>query len=249
MSRRGNTLQNNTSTSSSSTSTSYICLPALTDGERTLLNENEGCTKCRHFYVGHRSHQCPNGFPPGKTYKTLTAADVIAAKKAKATSKPSVKAVAATSTTIGAVDSDKDVSAAATVLPNLSHEYHSDSDEDLDVSRREVSPKLCAKHLIWNCQLHSLTNDFPVKTRALIDNGVHLVLIRPELMEQLGLKRHKLHEPELVDVAFGDKRSKTKLYHYVKLSLMSLDAAWTSKSIKAIITPGLCMPIILGLHG
>ena len=123
-SRRGNTSQNNTSTSSSSTSTSYTRLPALTDGERTLLNENEGCTKCHHFYAGHRSHQCPNGFPPGKTYKTLMAADAIAAKKAKATSKPNVKAVAATSATIEAVDSDKDVSAAAAVLPNSSHEYH-----------------------------------------------------------------------------------------------------------------------------
>lgn len=175
------------------------------------------------------------------------AADTIAAKKAKATSKPSVKAIAATSAMIGAVDSDEDVSAAAAVLPNSSHEYHSDSDKDLDISHREVSQKIRAKHLIWNCQIHSLTNDFPVKTHALIDNGAHLVLIRPELVEQLGLKRHKLHEPELVDDAFGDKRSKTKLYDYVKLSLTSLDAAWTSKLIRAIITPGICMPIILGL--
>ena len=82
---------------------------------------------------------------------------------------------------------------------------------------------------------------------ALIDNGAHLVLIHPELVKQLGLRIHKLHEPELIDIAFSDKRSKTKLYDYVKLSLTSLDAAWTSKSVKAIITPRRCMPIILGL--
>lgn len=133
--------------------------------------------------------------------------------------------MAATSATIETVNSDEEVSAAAAVLPDSSHEYNSDSDEDWDVSRREVSPEIRAKHLIWDCQVHGLTHDFPVKTRALIDNGAHLVLIRPELVKQLELRIHKLHELELVDVAFSDKRSKTKLYDYVKLSLTSLDAA------------------------
>jgi len=32
-----------------------------------------------------------------------------------------------------------------------------------------------------------------------------------------------------------------------KLSLTPLDAAWTSKSVKALIAPNLCMPVILGL--
>jgi len=57
-------------------------------------------------------------------------------------------------------------------------EYASDSDEDWDVSHHEVSsPPLCGKHLIWNCQIHSLTDDFPLKTHALLDDGMHLVLI------------------------------------------------------------------------
>ena len=33
----------------------------------------------------------------------------------------------------------------------------------------------------------------------------------------------------------------------IELSLTSLDAKWTSKSVKALIAPGLCMPIILSL--
>ena len=37
------------------------------------------------------------------------------------------------------------------------------------------------------------------------------------------------------------------LYKYVRLLLTSLDAIWTSKTVKALITPGLCMPVILGL--
>lgn len=93
----------------------------------------------------------------------------------------------------------------------------------------------------------NLTDDFPVKTRALIDNGAHLALIHPELVERLGLKKYRLHKPELVDVAFSKEKKKTELYYYVKLSLSSLDSSWTSRVVKAIVTPGLCVPVILGL--
>ena len=42
--RCGNSLQTNAPSSSSSTS--YLCLPALTNAKCTLLKENDGCTKC-----------------------------------------------------------------------------------------------------------------------------------------------------------------------------------------------------------
>ena len=85
-------------------------------------------------------------------------------------------------------------------------------------------------------------------TCALIDNGAHLVLIHPELVSELNLKKHRLPKPEPVDVAMQNgQNSQSELYEYVKLSLTSLDAKWTSKSVKALIAPGLCMPIILGL--
>ena len=38
-----------------------------------------------------------------------------------------------------------------------------------------------------------------------------------------------------------------KLYHYVKFAVMSTDNVWSSKVIHAIVAPGLCMPLILGL--
>jgi len=66
-------------------------------------------------------------------------------------------------------------------------------------------------------------------------------------MERLGLKKYWLHKPEPVDIAFSTEKKKTKLYYYLKLSLSSLDSAWTSHIVKAIITPGLCLPVILGL--
>ena len=173
---------------------------------------------------------------------------MLAAKKKKAVTKPVIKAVTATTAMIETVSSDDDIDVAAAVLPDSLCEYNLDSDEDWDVSHCEVSPQIRSEHLIWNCQIHGLIDDFPVRTRALIDNGAHLILIRPELIEQLGLKTYKLNKPEFVDVTFNNqKRSKTKLYNYVKLSLISLDCTWTSRSVKALITPGLCVPIILRL--
>ncbi|EDR01163.1 uncharacterized protein LACBIDRAFT_333567 [Laccaria bicolor S238N-H82] len=111
----------------------------------------------------HKSHDCPNGFPAGKNYKTLTAADAMTAKKGKAVAKPTTKPVATTSTSIENINSDDDISVAAAILPNSPGEYNSNSDGGI-------------------CHVMSSIEDFPVKTRALIDNGAHLVLIRPKLI-------------------------------------------------------------------
>jgi hypothetical protein len=50
-------------------------LPKLTEAERQLLFNNEGCLKCRRFFVDHRSTNCPNNFPSGQNYRALTQAD------------------------------------------------------------------------------------------------------------------------------------------------------------------------------
>lgn len=75
------------------------------------------------------------------------------------------------------------------------------------------------------------------------------MLIRPEVVDELGLKRYLLPVPEPVDVAItdGKKKKKKLLSEYVKLSVTSVDNAWTSKTVHALIAPGLCMPVILGL--
>ena len=236
--------RNNTSSSATTSSSTFVPLPTLLDAERSLLNDHDGCTKCRKFYVGHRSRDCPTGFPSGKGYKTLTATDALAAKKPKPTSttKQPAKPVAAT-----VPSSDEESNPIAAVLPSVS-DYDSDSDENVDLADRDVSAPIKSKHLVWQCQVHGLINDFPVKTRALIDNGAHVVLIRPELVAKLNLKKYRLRIPEIVDVAMNnEQKPRTELHEYVKLSLTSLDAVWTSKSVKALIAPGLCMPIILGL--
>ena len=90
---RGPSRRNNAATSTSTTTSNRLA--PLTEGERTLLNEHDGCTKCHCFYVSHRSHNCTLGFPTAKGYKTLTRADALAAKKSKATTKTNTKALSA----------------------------------------------------------------------------------------------------------------------------------------------------------
>jgi hypothetical protein len=51
-------------------------LPKLTESERQLLFDNDGCLKCRKFFAGHHSVNCPNAFPNTASYHTLTQADV-----------------------------------------------------------------------------------------------------------------------------------------------------------------------------
>jgi hypothetical protein len=89
----------NNPTSSSNANTAALlkqpcqkACPKLTDGECHLLYDNNGCLKCHHFFVSHRSANCPNDFPNAVTYKTLTQTDV---DRAKCIPNPPVAAVMA----------------------------------------------------------------------------------------------------------------------------------------------------------
>jgi hypothetical protein len=79
-----------------------------------------------------------------------------------------------------------------------------------------------------------------------------MVLIRPDVVEELGLPVFALKEPENVDVAIsfsktGIERKNHSLVHYVKLRAFSSDSVFQSRVVHAVICPGLCMPVIFGL--
>jgi hypothetical protein len=76
-SHHANAPSQNASASSSTTVRRFV--RKLTEGEKKLLAEHEGCFKCRSFFITHRSNECPSGFPNATTYKTLTSKDVDAA--------------------------------------------------------------------------------------------------------------------------------------------------------------------------
>ncbi|KAH9024143.1 hypothetical protein EDB85DRAFT_280547 [Lactarius pseudohatsudake] len=73
--------QNNGAAASTSTKTNTFP-PKLTEEERRLLFDHEGCLKCRKFYAGHRAGNCTVTLS-GKNYKALTLQDALRAKPQK----------------------------------------------------------------------------------------------------------------------------------------------------------------------
>jgi len=233
-SRTANTVTNrNASTSNSSSTTVSTRLPPLTQNERSLLAANSGCFKCRLPFVDHRSPTCPNPFPTIDTYKTITEA-VITAAKARVPKKPVATVVNTETTTTTQVP-------IAVVMPNVQSCVLGDGSDS------EYVAPLHTSHFRWDCYIGSPGTSSDELVNALIDNGSHAVLIRPEEADRLGLVRHKLPVPEEVELAMvaGSKRTFT-FVDYVKLAIVSSDQSWSSCVCRAIVAPGLCVPLLLG---
>ena len=237
-------------------------LPRLTQEERNILSKHQGCFKCRRVCQNHRAGGCPHGFPSAENYKPVTMEDVARAKNEKkptdsrthqyktGTSSKTVAAVqeASTSTGNSAEEFDENAvfavfgpTASSSVLGNGSF-----SEGEISVSL----PPLRSKHFVWKCNVDGPKVDFPLAVSTLIDNGAHVVLIRPEVVQKLGLPVYQLDKPESIDVAIDSSNKAKKpqeLSEYVLLAVSSLDHAFHAKTVRALVTPGLCMPVILGL--
>ena len=75
-----------------------------------------------------------------------------------------------------------------------------------------------------------------------------MILIQPELIAKLNLCIFPLGKPGVVDVVISTTTKKEiTLSSYIKICATSLDGQWTSCTVYAVITPGLCMLIIFGL--
>ena len=244
-SRAGNTEARASSSGNMDSGQTKRC-PKLEPDERKLLIQHNGCFKCRRFDQSHGANNCPHGFPDGKSYRKVTATCDCVGNAPKKNGKPSTsgksKAVAAvTNKDMTSVSEDEEDCIAA-VMPSAVLGNGSFSESD-------VSPPLRSKHFVAKFNIFAGHLDFPLTFPSLVDNGAHVVLIRPDVVDQLRLQRHPLKTPEIVSVAIedGKKKKKMKLYHYVKFAVTSTDNVWTSKVIHAIVAPGLCMPLILGL--
>ena len=207
---------------------------------------HNGCFKCRRFDQDHSSHNCLHGFPDGKLYKKITATcDACGnAPNEEKRSAPSTKGKVVSAITIDNMttsDNDDD-DLVTTVMPSAILGNGSFSESN-------VSLPLHSKHFIAKFQVFADHLDFPLTYASLVNNGAHLVLICPEVANELHLQCHPLKKPEIVSVAIedGKKKKKMTLYHYVKFTVMSTDNVWTSKVIHTLVAPRLCMPIILEL--
>ena len=69
---------------------------------------------------------------------------------------------------------------------------------DTEFEPSSISP-ITIPHYIWHAQIQG-KDKFPTKMDCLLDNGAHLVLIRPETIVDLGLHVRRLKEPQCVTV-------------------------------------------------
>ena len=71
------------STRSTSSTPAPSPLPAvkLSDEEKKILSNHDGCFKCRRPYAGHRTHECPNGFPDKYEHVMTAMAEAIRAQR------------------------------------------------------------------------------------------------------------------------------------------------------------------------
>jgi Reverse transcriptase (RNA-dependent DNA polymerase)/Aspartyl protease len=104
-------------------------------------------------------------------------------------------------------------------------------------------------HLYWRCLTSGRDHEFPISFEALIDHGSSSVLIRDSFVNDLGLKRRRLSIPFSAELAMENNGQKVEVHfsEYVKLQLHDPSSLWSSKSVRAIIAPSLCAPMILGL--
>lgn len=210
--------------------------PKLTDAERTLLRENDGCNRCRQPFADHRFADCPN---PMTAANHAVVTEKLVADARKARKGKSSSAAGSSKSTVAAI------------LPPIVADSDSSGSVDEDDLSRDVSNPTShsVPHFLWDCLLDGPNGSFPVTVKALIDNGAFLVIISEALAERLQLRKFRLHVPETVSLALSGSSTPadTCLTHYVNLRTHSVDQTWTSTSVRALIAPGLCAPILLGL--
>ena len=153
--------------------------PPLTADELKLLRDNAGCFKCRQYLRNHTSTTCTNDFPNPKGYKTLTSADVEAARTKKR-AKP-----------IAAVIEDEPVAKrarefieeiiepVAVVMPSA---VLGDGSESGD----ECVAFISVPHFQWPCLLDGPNTEFSLPVDALINAA---------FVKKLGLCTRSLKDP------------------------------------------------------
>ena len=199
-------------------------LPKLQEKEKRLLNEHEGCTRCRRFYTGHRAKDCPmttnNTWPDAETYVTLTLEKALASKPQNNASSSRLPAAA--------------------VISSPSEERDDETDSYVDQSPLTV-PHLFATLDAFGPNI----SEFPLPVSALLDIGCPSTVISSDLASKLGLRRYPLPLEE--DNLSSLSESPLSCQEYVKMELSSGNGSWKSTVFRAKVNTGLPVSLILGM--
>ncbi|KAJ8455559.1 hypothetical protein ONZ51_g12409 [Trametes cubensis] len=225
----------NARSGSSTTSGAGDRLGPLSDADRKLLRDNNGCFKCRRINAGHRSAECSIGFPSMSTY--VSPADQLKGKQPKR----DVKKVAAV--TVENNEDDATKPAVAAIRPTSPLAKSTGILSEGDSSDDDVRPSvLSSPHLTWLVHVEAPSTVEPI--RVLIDTGSPLVLIRDDVVHRLNLRRRCLPTPIPLGNAFNQDGFEAK--EWVKVRVSTPDQSWVSNSVRALVVPELCSPLILG---
>ena len=124
----------------------------------------------------------------------------------------------------------------------------SESDVSNSVPHHTPPVPFYCPHLYWDCVADSPNQSVAWPCKALINHGSHAVLVSEEFTASLGIQRQKLPCPEKVSMALNNSEKQEWILHdWIKLHLHDPTYSWTARTICAIIAPGLCTPVILGL--
>jgi len=230
--------------------------PYLTDNERDTLAKHEGCFKCRMPYVRHATSNCLAGFPSADNYEMRTDSWCLA-RRPKPVASVHSGYNRAESLNHGAGPSTRahispapETPPRVAVLPSVNFvlgnddKYSPTPSPSTSEGKDDVSP-FFVPHIHWEANYFSNGSDFPVAVDSLIDDACPYVLIRPDIVIELGLTMRKVKKPYHATSAFSSKECIFE--NYVMLQPSSLNNAWTSRPTRALIADDLCAPIILGL--
>ena len=78
-----------------------------------------------------------------------------------------------------------------------------------DLDEDSVSPPLTIPNLYWSARVLRWDGFF-VTVKAMIDNGAHIILIRPDMVEALSLEWKHLWKPQVINVAMNEEKKKRK---------------------------------------
>lgn len=161
-------------------------------------------------------------------------------KKSTSSSSKSTSYPAKQNSSVAAVIEASDASVAV-VLP-------ADTSGSSDGDSVSIAP-LRVPHVCWTCSLSHNSSHADTSVNSLIDCGSFLVLIHPSLVSCLSLPVCSLLNPEHVSLALkgSNDRTVTTLPTYALINPSTLDGHWVSRTCKAVICPGLCCDLILGL--
>jgi hypothetical protein len=205
---------------SASGDTTRRYLPKLQDKEKRLLNEHEGCTRCRKFYTDHRAKDCDmtanNTWPDAGTYVPLTLEMALASKSQAGASSSRLPAAAAISSVC-------------------------DDETDSYVDSPFTVPHLVAKLDAFGPNI----SEFPLSVSALLDIGCPSIVINSDLVDELGLRRYPLPPEE--DNLSSLTESPISCKEYVKMELSSGNGMWKSTVFRAKVNTGLPVSLILGM--